>query len=215
MVSRDTFSEQIVLVGNVYVSTKLFTVNFCCDLDSCHGRCCVEGESGAPVTTDEVMEIEDSVDEVWKDLSASAQTVIDKQGVAYTDIDGDLVTSIVNGKDCVFTCYDKENCLCSLEKRYREGSISFVKPISCALYPVREKDFHDGTFGINYHKWDICKDAIKKGEALQLPLYKFLEVPLKRRFGVEWYDELSAIGEQIFLLRQAEKTKKRNDACLF
>ena len=117
MVRRDTFSEQIVLVGNVYVSTKLFTVNFCCDLDSCHGRCCVEGESGAPVTTDEVMEIEGSVDDVWKDLSASAQTVIDKQGVAYTDIDGDLVTSIVNGKDCVFTCYDKENCLCSLEKK--------------------------------------------------------------------------------------------------
>ena len=42
--------------------------------------------------------IEDVVDTVWGDLSASAQSVIDKQGIAYTDRDGDLVTSIVHGK---------------------------------------------------------------------------------------------------------------------
>ena len=51
------------------------------------------------------MEIENALDTVWSDLSASAQAVIDKQGVAYTDVEGDLVTSIVGGKDCVFTCY--------------------------------------------------------------------------------------------------------------
>ena len=43
---------------------------------------------------------------MWPHLSAQAQAVVDKQGVAYTDKEGDLVTSIVNGKDCVFTCYD-------------------------------------------------------------------------------------------------------------
>ena len=46
------------------------------------------------------------LDEVWQNLAASSQAVIDKQGVAYMDQEGDLVTSIVNGKDCVFTCYD-------------------------------------------------------------------------------------------------------------
>ena len=34
---------------------------------------------------------------LYTSLSASAQAIIDKQGVAYTDIEGDLVTSIVNG----------------------------------------------------------------------------------------------------------------------
>ena len=85
------------------LSSEILTEKFCCDLSACKGECCVEGDAGAPVTHDEVAEIEDSLDEVWSNLSASAQSVIDKQGVAYTDQEGDLVTSIVRGKDCVFT----------------------------------------------------------------------------------------------------------------
>ena len=90
----------------------------------------MEGDAGAPVTMDEIMGIEDALDTVWPMLSASAQSVIDKQGVAYADRDGDMVTSIVRGKDCVFTCYDGDNCLCALEKAFRSGKIKFCKPIS-------------------------------------------------------------------------------------
>ena len=93
-------------VGNVLISSDLITERFCCDLDACKGACCIEGDAGAPVTLDEIAAMEDVLDIVWNDLSAQAQTVIDKQGVACTDREGDLVTSIVNGKDCVFTCYD-------------------------------------------------------------------------------------------------------------
>ena len=134
--------------------------------------------------------------------------VIDKQGVAYTDIEGDLVTSIVNGKDCVFTCYQdlkdmndghtiQNCCLCALERAYREGKSKFMKPISCALYPIRAKHFGNGIYGINYNKWRICKAAIKKGEELNLPVYRFLEGPLVKRFGQEWYDELCTVAQQI------------------
>ena len=91
------------------------------------------------MTLDEIGEIEDALDETWSDLSATAQAVIDKQGVAYTDQEGDLVTSIVNGKDCVFTYYDdiedfnthepiKGCCLCALEKAFRAGKSRFCKP---------------------------------------------------------------------------------------
>jgi hypothetical protein len=96
----------ILQIGDVLISSDILTEQFCCDLSACKGQCCVEGDAGAPVTMDEIMEIEESLDEAWPDLSASAQAVIDKQGVAYTDQEGDLVTSIVNGKDCVFTYYD-------------------------------------------------------------------------------------------------------------
>ena len=130
-------------------------------------------------------------------MSASAQSVVDKQGVAYTDSEGDLVTSIVQGKDCVFTCYEEGTCLCSLEKAFRQGKTKFVKPISCALYPVREKSFGNHLYGINYHRWNICKDAVKKGRELNLPLYKFLKGPLTRRFGAEWYKELLQIADQL------------------
>jgi hypothetical protein len=144
---------------------------------------------------EEIGEIEDCLDEVWGDLSASAQAVIDKQGVAYTDQEGDLVTSIVRGKDCVFTFYDDlegiENCcLCALEKAYRTGRTRFCKPVSCALYPIREKKLGEGLVGLNYNRWTVCKMAIAKGEQENLPLYKFLRAPLIRRFGEAWYQEL-------------------------
>ena len=98
-------------VGNILISSDLITECFCCDLDACKGACCIEGDAGAPVTLDEIAAMEDHLDIVWNDLSAQAQAVIDKQGVACNDREGDLVTSIVNGKDCVFTCYDNELCL--------------------------------------------------------------------------------------------------------
>lgn len=129
----------IIQVGNVLVSPDVFTEKFCCDLEACKGICCVEGDAGAPVTLDEIGEIENCLETVWSGLSASAQAKIDQQGVAYTDQEGDLVTSIVGGKDCVFTCYDNNCCLCALEKSYRKGQTKFVKPISCALYPLRER----------------------------------------------------------------------------
>ena len=187
----------ILEVGGILISSDLLTEEFCCDLDVCHGACCVEGDAGAPVTLDEIGEIESCVDEVWKDLSAQAQSVIDRQGVAYTDQEGDLVTSIVRGKDCVFTCYKDGLCLCALEKAYREGRTHWCKPISCALYPIRAKQFADGTIGLNYNRWKICGSGVRKGRELHLPLYRFLEGPLTRRFGEEWYRELCEVADEI------------------
>ncbi len=187
----------IIQVGNVLVSPDILTEKFCCDLDACKGICCVEGDAGAPVKMEEIAEIEEVVDVVWNDLTASAQSIIDKQGVVYTDREGDLVTSIVHGKDCVFTCYENGYCLCSLERSYRAGKTKFVKPISCALYPIRVKEFSNDLVGLNYNRWDICKDAVKKGKELDLPIYKFLKDPLIRRFGEEWYAELEAVAAQL------------------
>lgn len=189
----------IIQVGNVILSSDIFTEYFCCDLDACKGECCVEGDSGAPLTMDEVGELESGVlDEVWPELSASAQATIDHQGVAYTDCEGDLVTSIVNGKDCVFTCYGNNGCcFCATDKAYREGRTAWCKPISCALYPIREKRFKDGTSGLQYHRWNICRPAVKKGRELNLRIYQFLKDPLTRRFGEEWYNELCEVAKQL------------------
>jgi hypothetical protein len=194
----------IIQVGDVLLSSEILTEKFCCDLSACKGQCCVEGDAGAPVTLDEIAEIEDCLDAVWGDLSASAQSVIDKQGVAYTDQEGDLVTSIVRGKDCVFTYYEDPTsdpsperdgelrgcCLCALEKAYRAGKTRFCKPVSCALYPIREKRLGEGLVGLNYNYWDVCKMAVAKGIQENLYLYQFLRNPLVRRFGEAWYQEL-------------------------
>ena len=199
----------ILEVGGILISSEILTEYFCCDYEKCKGVCCVEGSDGAPVTMDEIAGIEGSLDVVWSDLSTSAQSVIDKQGVAYTDKEGDLVTSIVRGRECVFARSltpnpspmgegSKDPCwLCMLEKAYREGKTQFCKPISCALYPIREKNFGNGLVGLNYNRWSICKDAVEKGKSLELPVYQFLKEPLIRRFGEAWYEELCEVAHQL------------------
>lgn len=187
----------IVQVGDVLLSPDILTEYFCCDLDECHGACCVEGDAGAPVTVDEVAAIEQAADEIWGELSAGAQAVIDRQGVVYADSEGELVTSIVRGKDCVFTCHADGCCLCAMERAWRAGRIAFCKPVSCALYPIREKALGMGLTGLNYHRWDICAAGRRKGLELRLPVYRFLREPLIRRFGRAWYDELSLTADSL------------------
>ena len=188
----------IIQVGEVILTSEILTEYFCCDLEACKGICCVEGDSGAPLILDEVGEMENVLDEVWPDLSAQAQSLIDRQGVAYTDAEGDLVTSIVQGRDCVFTCYGTDGCCyCASDKAFREGRTAWDKPLSRALYPIREKHFRDGSVGLQYHRWNICRPAVEKGRRLNLKLYQFLKAPLVRRFGQAWYDELCEVARQL------------------
>lgn len=187
----------MIQIDDTIISIDCLKEKFCCDLEACQGACCIEGDAGAPVELDEVAEIENALPAVWPMLSASAQAVIDKQGVVYTDEEGDLVTSIVNGRDCVFTCYDEKGCCyCALEKAYREGKTSFYKPVSCHLYPIRLDKIGD-CMALNYNRWNICKMAVLKGQQLNLPVYRFLKEPLIRRFGEVWYKELEAAVEEL------------------
>ena len=184
-------------IKDTLISLDLIDRQFCCDLIHCGGICCVEGESGAPVELDEIAELENSLPSVWEDLSEEAKAIIKKQGVVYADHDGEMVTSIVNGKDCVFTCYDEKGiCFCAIEKAWRAGKISFMKPISCHLYPVRVKKFNNFT-AVNYQEWSICSSARLNGKYLGLPVYQFLKEPLIRKFGQEWYNELSKAAEML------------------
>lgn len=187
----------MIQIDDTIISVDCLTEKFCCDLEACKGECCIEGDAGAPVELEEVAALEEALPVVWPMLSASAQAVIDRQGVVYTDEEGDLVTSIVNGKDCVFTCYGEDGtCYCALERAYREGKTSFYKPISCHLYPIRLKKV-GGCVALNYNRWDVCKMAVVKGRQLDLPVYRFLKAPLIRRFGEAWYAELESAVEEL------------------
>ena len=189
----------MIEILDTLVSLDLFKTLFCCDLSQCHGICCIEGDAGAPVTIEEVELLEEATETaaVWNELSPEAQQQIDNEGVVYPDREGELVTQIVNGKDCVFTCYHEGKCLCSLERAFRQKRSSFIKPISCALYPIREKKLGNGLTALNYNRWEVCKDARTLGNNLKLPLWKFLKEPLIRRFGEEWYEELSCTVEYL------------------
>jgi hypothetical protein len=183
-------------IKDTIVASDILEESFICDLSVCKGECCVEGESGAPLENEEVGIIEDLLPHIWGDLSPAAQDIIQKQGVAYEDNDGDMVTSIVNGKDCVFTYYDeKGNCKCAIERAYREGRIGFYKPVSCHLYPIRLQKYESFT-AVNYHRWSVCKAAVLLGKREGVKIYQFLKEPLMRRFGQDWYEELTAVAEE-------------------
>lgn len=180
----------MIQIQNTLVSEDLIERWFCCDLDACLGACCIDGDAGAPVTDDECRQIEQVLPAIAPDMSPQARQAVANEGVSYIDVEGDRVTTIINGRDCAFSCYAPGGkCICALEKTYRAGLTSFCKPQSCHLYPVRLKDY-DGFTAVNMHRWKICRPAEKLGHKLGIRAYQFLKEPLIARFGQEWYDEL-------------------------
>lgn len=182
--------EVMFQIQDTLVSLDLAEEFFCCDLEACKGECCIEGDAGAPVTEEECEEIRKALPAITKDMAPRAIELVNQEGVSYIDEEGDLVTSILDGKNCAFTCYGPGGvCLCALEGAYRRGETSWKKPISCALYPVRVTEYAKFT-AVNYHRWNICKAARIKGKTEGIRLYQFLKDPLIEKFGKEWYDEL-------------------------
>ena len=167
---------------------------FCCDLDACKGACCLEGDAGAPLNPGEADELRRILPEIWDDLLPAARREIEENGVSYTDIEGDEVTSLVEGGNCVFSTLDENGgWICAIERAFRQGRISFYKPVSCHLYPVRIKNYPHVT-AVNFHRWKICMAAEiveLLARAKGIRAFEFLEGPLRRRFGDEWYEELA------------------------
>lgn len=183
-------------IQDTLVTLDLAEEYFCCDLDKCLGACCIEGDAGAPVSLEEIGKLEEVFPEVKADMLPRAVDEVEENGVAYPDADGEMVTTLLDGANCAFCTFAKGGvCLCAIDKAYREGRVAWRKPSSCALYPVRIKQYPTFT-AVNYHRWSICRDAIANGRKLGIRLYQFLEGPLTERFGQEWYAELKEACEE-------------------
>ncbi len=186
----NTKEEVMLQIKDTLVSLDLAERFFCCDLDTCLGQCCIEGDAGAPITEEERLKLEQVLPLIKNDLLPRALKEIEENGVSYVDEEGDLVTSIIDGKNCVFSTYAPGGkCLCAIEKAFREGKTDFRKPASCYLYPVRLTSYPTFT-AVNYHRWNICRCAELLGRKNNIRLYKFLKGPLTDYFGKEWYEEL-------------------------
>lgn len=187
----------ILDVNGILVSTEVIDTYFCCDLEACHGACCIEGESGAPVRLEEEPLIQKAYPLVRHYIPESQQRYIQRHGLTYTDADGEAVTMIVDGRECVFTCFEKDgSARCAFEKGCTEGtSRDFYKPLSCHLFPIRASRI-GGSIALNYQRWQpICEPARKRGRELGIRVYQFVKDPLIRAFGNEWYEQLCEMAE--------------------
>ena len=192
----------MIQIQNTIVSLEILEKEFCCDLQSCKGCCCIEGDAGAPLTEEEDRKIREILPVLLPEMTKEARQTVEASDISYRDREGELVTQIVNNKDCVFSRTDHNGwCYCLIEKAYNAGKIDFKKPISCHLYPIRVKEFEargsvPAMLALEYHRWDVCHCARVLGKKLHLPIYQFLKEPLIRRFGTEWYDELCLTAEE-------------------
>jgi Protein of unknown function (DUF3109) len=180
----------MILIENTVISDDIAEKFFVCDLLKCKGACCVEGDLGAPLNEDELPIMEEIYEQVKPYLSEIGVQTIEKEGIYVKDWEGDYSTPVIEGRECAYAIYDERKILkCGIEQAYLDGKISWKKPISCHLYPIRITKYDDYD-ALNYDRWHICSDACTHGANLGVEVYKFLKEPLIRKYGEAWYQEL-------------------------
>lgn len=191
-------------LGKTIVSEDIIEKDFVCNLSACKGACCIDGEAGAPISIAETKILEDIYEDLKPFLRSEGIKEIEKQGTSIKTSFGDYETPLINHADCAYVIFDEnQTAMCGIEEAYNQGAISFKKPISCHLYPIRIKEYSEFT-ALNYHKWHICDNACTLGKELQVPMYKFVKDALIRRFGNEWYEKLDAVAKKLKRARQQQ-----------
>lgn len=187
----------MIIVDHTIVSDDLYLVRFACHLPRCLGSCCVGGDAGAPLEEGEISVMEDYLEDIIPHMTEGGIRTVREGGVFDYDVHGHFVTPLINDGECAFTNFENGIAYCAIERAHERGVIPFKKPVSCHLYPVRVSKYNEFD-AVNYHKWNICKPALKKGKKEGLPLYRFLKKALIRKFGMEWYQRLeAAISERL------------------
>ena len=190
----------MIAIDNVLLSDQIINDKFVCDLTSCKGACCVDGDAGAPLDKNELKKIDEVFDKVLPYLRPEAVEELNKQGRYVHNKEFGWVTPTINSKICVYGIFDANGIVkCGIEQSYLDGKTKWKKPISCHLFPVIVKKSNDGiTHFANYEpREDHCKAACVFGKKLKVPVYKFLKEPLIRKFGEDFYEALDATAEHL------------------
>ena len=196
--SRKDFGT-IIEIGDILVSEDVILEYFACDYPVCKGKCCIVGDSGAPLKEEELEPLERDYEVFAPLMRPQGRAAVAAKGFFEIDREGDLVTPLVEGsEECAFCHFSEDgSCLCSIEKQYEKGLCRFHKPISCSLYPIRVADLGGGRLGLNLHRWHICAPAFEKGRREGIRVYQFLRGPLTEAFGEEFYSALSAAAKML------------------
>jgi hypothetical protein len=176
-------------INDIIFSFDILEKKFRCNLPACLGNCCRYGDSGAPLTTGEVL----ILDEIWTEVKAYLRPegviTIEEKGRSVTDSENDKVTPLIGNEECAYTILKDNIFMCGIEQAWTDGKISFRKPLSCHLFPVRIKYYSDFR-AVNYEESAICSSARNTGAEEGIYVYEFLKEPLIRALGVKIYNDL-------------------------
>lgn len=186
-----------MVIDDIAIEGSLLTRKFACDLLKCKGACCsLPGGRGAPLLDSELKQIQDVLPSVLPMLSEDKKRSIEEHGF-YEGESGDYATTCIDDKDCVFVYREKGIAKCAIEKAFNEGKVSFRKPISCHLYPIRVNKF--GGDALRYHEISECKPGVKRGESEGTNVIEFVKTALVRRYGEKWFNKLEASATSVYV----------------
>jgi hypothetical protein len=191
-------------INDTIFSFDILEKKFRCNLPKCLGNCCRYGDSGAPLSADEANILEDIRDKVLPYLRPEGIAAIDEKGTSVTDFENEKVTPLIGNEECAYTNKKDNIFSCGIEQAWADGKISFRKPVSCHLFPVRIKNYSDFR-AVNYEELAICFSARVAGERGGIYVYEFLKEPLTRALGEELYNELCIAAKELRKNRTLKK----------
>tara|TARA_B100000780_G_C21126613_1_gene457357 strand:+ start:2415 stop:2990 length:576 start_codon:yes stop_codon:yes gene_type:complete len=183
-------------IGKTVVSKVVFDHAFCCDLSRCEGACCVEGDAGAPLSSDEVNILSDIQVDIKPYLRHEGITALESQGHFVVDEEGEYTTPLIDNKECAYVVFDSGIAKCGIEKAFEAGAIDWPKPLSCHLYPIRVTKY-ENFHALNVHHWKVCEPACSLGQELKLPVFRFLRNALIRAYGKSWMLEAELVYSKL------------------
>lgn len=182
------------------VSDEVITEQFVCDLNKCKGGCCEDGDSGAPLATEELELLRDLIEEIKPYVTPEGLKLLESEGLYKYDQEFGWVTPTIAGRMCAYGFRDRQGIIkCGIEQAYLDKKISWRKPVSCHLFPVKiTRSKRQDQEYINYEpRTDLCKAACKLGRQLKVPVYIFLKEALIRKYGNDFYSALEAAADHI------------------
>ena len=195
----------MIAIENVLVSDAVTQEQFVCDLHKCKGACCEDGDAGAPLEKEELDMLKEIYEDIQSYMTPEGRQEVEKHGLYRYDRDFGWVTPTVDGKICAYGHRDRQGIIkCGIEQAYNDGKISWKKPISCHLYPVRIKKSKRGDEEfVNYEPREgLCDPACSLGKKLKVPVYAFLKEALERKYGNEFYRALQAAAKHLEMTKE-------------
>ncbi|MEN9950379.1 MAG: hypothetical protein RLY85_1131 [Bacteroidota bacterium] len=202
--------KSLISIDSILISDDIVEEQFVCDLTQCKGGCCEDGDAGAPLTDEELDEVKQAFEKVMHLMPKDGLKEVERNGLYRYDREFGWVTPTVDDKICAYGFRDAKGVIkCAFEEAYNQGLISWKKPISCHLYPIkRSKSRFSAHELLNYDPREgMCSPACSLGKSLKVPVYRFLKDALVRAYGTDFYDALDQVAQDYYSIPQKEGKK--------